>query len=105
MFLPSPGNLNTFELPAPSAEVRIETGVRQGDTITAYYDPMIAKLICWGETREAALAATEHALAAVRVEGISSNIAFLRRVIKHPAFRAGEVFTGFIETYKQDLVA
>ena len=105
MFLPSPGNLSTFELPAPSAQVRIETGVRQGDTITAYYDPMIAKLICWGETREAALAATEHALAAARVEGISSNIAFLRRVVKHPAFRAGEVFTGFIETYKQDLVA
>ncbi len=103
-FLPSPGKLEVFELPAASAEVRIDTGVRPGDMVTAYYDPMIAKLICWGATREAALAETARALAAARIEGISSNIAFLRRVIAHPAFQAGDVFTGFIEANQQDLI-
>lgn len=105
MFLPSPGKLTTFELPAPGARVRIDTGVRPGDVITAYYDPLIAKLICWGETREVALTETARALASARIAGISSNITFLRRVVDHTAFRAGDVFTGFIDTYKQDLIA
>jgi acetyl/propionyl-CoA carboxylase alpha subunit len=103
MFLPSPGKLNILELPPAAAHVRIDTGVRQGDAITAYYDPMIAKLICWGATREAARSALAQALGAARIEGISSNIAFLCRVVDHPAFRSGDVFTGFIEAYRKDL--
>ena len=103
-FLPSPGKLNTFVMPPPSAHVRIDTGVREGDTITAYYDPMIAKLICWGETRGAALETLDTALAATRIEGISNNVEFLRRVVTHPAFVAGDVFTGFIEAHKQALI-
>ena len=94
MFLPSPGKLNRLALPAPSAQVRIDTGVREGDTITAYYDPMIAKLICHGPDRDAALAATEAALRECEIDGM----------VRHPAFRAGEVFTGFIETYKNELL-
>ena len=104
MFLPSPGKLNRLALPAPSAQVRIDTGVREGDTITAYYDPMIAKLICHGPDRDAALAATEAALRECEIAGIANNIDFLGRVVRHPAFRAGEVFTGFIETYKNELL-
>jgi 3-methylcrotonyl-CoA carboxylase alpha subunit len=97
MFLPSPGKLNVLRLPHPSPTVRIDTGVREGDTITAYYDPMIAKLVCWGETRAAALATTAAALAESRIEGISSNIAFLNKVARHASFGAGDVFTGFID--------
>ncbi|MSR13366.1 MAG: acetyl-CoA carboxylase biotin carboxylase subunit [Gammaproteobacteria bacterium] len=105
MFLPSPGKLNVLRLPAASSRVRIDTGVREGDTITAYYDPMIAKVVCWGESRAAALSAMVGALASSRIEGISSNIDFLGRVIGHAAFSRGDVFTGFIEEYKQDLIA
>ncbi|MBI2801642.1 MAG: ATP-grasp domain-containing protein [Gammaproteobacteria bacterium] len=104
MFLPSPGKLNTFVMPPPSVHVRIDTGVREGDIITAYYDPLIAKLICWGETRGAALETLDTALAATRIEGIWTNVEFLRRVVTHPAFVAGDVFTGFIEAHKQALI-
>jgi len=104
MFLPSPGKLNRLVLPAASAQVRIDTGVREGDTITAYYDPMIAKLICHGADREAALDAMQAALAASAIDGIAHNIEFLGRIVRHAAFRGGEVFTGFIETYKTDLI-
>jgi 3-methylcrotonyl-CoA carboxylase alpha subunit len=105
MFLPSPGKLNVLQLPAATATVRIDTGVQAGDAITAYYDPMIAKLICRGDTRDDALTTMTEALAASHIEGISSNIQFLRRALDHPAFRRGEVFTGFIDTYKKDLIA
>ncbi len=103
-FLPSPGKLEGFALPPTSTHVRIDTGVRAGDTITPYYDPMLAKLICWGESREAARLEMARALAATRIEGISSNIDFLRRVIAHAAFGVGDVFTGFIDTFKADLI-
>ena len=103
-FLPSPGKLEGFALPPTSRHVRIDTGVRAGDTITPYYDPMLAKLICWGESREAARLEMARALAATRIEGISSNIDFLRRVIAHAAFGVGDVFTGFIDTFKADLI-
>jgi 3-methylcrotonyl-CoA carboxylase alpha subunit len=104
MFLPSPGKLNRLKLPEAGPAVRIDTGVREGDTITAYYDPMIAKLICHGPDRDAALAALESALADSAIEGIAHNLDFLARTVRHPAFRAGEVFTGFIDTYKPDLL-
>lgn len=104
MFLPSPGKLATFALPAAGDGVRIDTGVREGDTITPYYDPMVAKLICHGASREEALAKMATVLAATRVEGIFTNVEFLRRVVAHPAFAGGDVFTGFIETHKADLL-
>jgi len=104
MFLPSPGKLNRLKLPAASAQLRIDTGVREGDTITAYYDPMIAKLICHGPDRDAALAAVEAALADSAIDGIAHNLEFLGRVVRHPAFRAGEVFTGFIDAHKTELL-
>jgi 3-methylcrotonyl-CoA carboxylase alpha subunit len=105
MFLPSPGKLVKFQLPDPSDGVRIDTGVREGDTITPYYDPMLAKIICHAPTRAAALAKMTLALAATQVEGIWTNVEFLRRIIAHPAFERGEVFTGFIDAHKADLLA
>jgi len=104
MFLPSPGKLNHLRLPEATTQVRIDTGVREGDTITAYYDPMIAKLICHGADRDAALDLLQTALGDSAIDGIAHNIDFLGRVVRHPAFRGGEVFTGFIDTYKADLI-
>ena len=104
MFLPSPGDLTTYEIPAPSANVRIDTGVSQGDKITPYYDPMIAKLICYGGSRESALAEMSKALEEVKIEGIANNVEFLKKTIAHAQFASGDVFTGFIELNKEDLI-
>ncbi len=105
MFLPSPGPLNVFVLPGAGDGVRVDTGVRQGDEITSHYDPMVAKVIVHAPTREAAIARMLTALGAARVEGIQSNIEFLRRAIDHAAFRSGALHTGFIDEHKQALLA
>ncbi|WP_135469393.1 acetyl/propionyl/methylcrotonyl-CoA carboxylase subunit alpha [Crenalkalicoccus roseus] len=94
-FRPSSGPLRRFRLPEPAPDLRIETGVRQGDAITPFYDPMIAKLVAWGPDRRAALARLGAALAECRVAGIVTNLGFLRRLVAHPAMRAAELDTGF----------
>ena len=104
-FFPSPGTLTAFVLPAPSAGMRVDTGFRQGDTITPFYDPMIAKLICHAATRAQAIARMGEALAATAVQGPKTNLAFLQRVMRHPAFVDGHVSTDFVERYKRELVA
>ena len=104
MFLPSPGNLDVLRFPQAGDGVRIDTGVSEGDTITPYYDPMIAKLICHGDDREQAISKMLAALESTHIEGIVSNVEFLRRAIAHPQFKAGDVFTGFIEAYRDDLI-
>lgn len=104
MFLPSPGPLNVFVLPGTGDDVRVDTGVRQGDEITPHYDPMVAKVIVHGTTREAAIERMLMALDTAIVEGIQTNIGFLRRAINHPAFRAGALHTGFIDEHKQTLL-
>ena len=76
--------------------VRVDTGVRAGDSVSVYYDPMISKLIAWGETRAAALDALSGALAAYQVVGVPNNLAFLQRVVAHPAFAKGAVDTSFL---------
>lgn len=104
MFLPSPGQLDALILPEAAANVRVDTGVVQGDVITPYYDPMIAKLICRGDTRETAIAEMTTALEQTNIEGIANNVGFLRRVVMHPKFAGGDLFTGFIDAYKSDLI-
>ena len=106
-FLPSIGTLtylNTppavrFELAEGSvkARARIDSGVREGDTISPYYDPMIAKMIVWGEDRDEALTRMANALANYRIVGLSTNIAFLLRLIQSPAFASADLDTGLIE--------
>jgi len=103
-FLPSPGRLERFSLPEGRPHVRVDTGVREGDTITPYYDPMIAKLIVWGVDRPAALARLREALAASRIEGVRNNVAFLEAVAGHPDFVAGDVDTGWVERNRAALV-
>lgn len=104
MFMPSPGKLERFRMPQPSDDVRVDCGVREGDEITFFYDPMIAKLICHGATRDAAIARMLRALDEVEIEGVKNNVAFLRRCLGHSAFAAGDVSTGFVDAHKQDLL-
>jgi 3-methylcrotonyl-CoA carboxylase alpha subunit len=103
-FLPSPGPLKRFRLPPADGGLRIDIGVREGDQITFHYDPMIAKVIAHGSDRNAALDRMAQALRGLEIEGVASNVGFLLRVIGHPAFRAGDSFTGFIGKHAADLV-
>lgn len=103
-FLPSPGPLNAFVLPENWDGVRIETGVRQGDAITPYYDPMIAKMIVWGETRALAMQKMLRALEASRIEGVKNNLDFLQVVIRSMEFDRGRVDTGFVDRNRDHLL-
>ncbi|QEL54771.1 acetyl-CoA carboxylase biotin carboxylase subunit [Chromobacterium paludis] len=103
-FLPSTGALVHLATPVESAHVRIDTGVEQGDAISPFYDPMIAKLIVWGETREAALRQMDAALAQYQIVGLSSNVSFLRRIVNHPSFASGQVDTGLIARHHDELL-
>jgi 3-methylcrotonyl-CoA carboxylase alpha subunit len=108
-FLPSTGVLRHLRAPAaaefePGARaVRVDSGVREGDAITPYYDPMIAKLICWGESRDLALGRLSVALAAFEVVGPATNIEFLGRVVRSRAFASGDLDTGLIERERSAL--
>jgi 3-methylcrotonyl-CoA carboxylase alpha subunit len=104
-FLPSTGTLSVFDLPATDAHLRIDSGVRAGDAISHWYDPMIAKVIAHGSTRGEAIDRMLAALGQVRIEGVETNLLFLQRTLDHPSFRAGEVFTGFIDAHKAVLLA
>ena len=104
-FLPSIGTLLHLHAPPDSAHVRVDTGVRAGDPITPHYDPMIAKLIVWGEDRAAAVQRLGTALAEYEVVGVHSNLGLLRAIAAHPAFAAGELDTGFIGRHAPALLA
>jgi len=102
-FLPSTGHLIRLSPPAESLNVRVDTGVEEGDEITPYYDPMIAKLIVWDEHRDAALARMRKALADYQVAGVTTNIDFLSRLVACPAFAGADLDTGLIERQKDFL--
>ena len=95
-YLPSIGTLAHLRQPETSAEVRVDTGVRQGDAIAPYYDPMIAKLIVWGPDRDAAARRLSAALREYEVVGVSTNLDLLRAIAAAPAFLAADLDTGFI---------
>src|ERR1019366_142815 len=95
-FLPSIGTLMHLRQPSETADVRVDTGVREGDSITPYYDPMIAKLIVWGPDRDAATRRLEIALEAYEVVGVATNLGLLRAIAGSPAFLAADLDTGFI---------
>jgi acetyl/propionyl-CoA carboxylase alpha subunit len=104
-FMPSPGRLDVYRLPAQSENLRVDTGFRQGDEITPFYDPMIAKVICHAATRDAAIDEMTRAVDSIEIKGVKSNAAFLGRVLRHDAFQAGRVSTGFIENFASDLLS
>ncbi|MBI3451476.1 MAG: acetyl/propionyl/methylcrotonyl-CoA carboxylase subunit alpha [Rhodospirillales bacterium] len=95
-FLPSIGRLTSYRPPVEMEGVRIDTGVYEGGEISMYYDPMIAKLIGFGPTREAAIDRLGAALDAYHVRGVNHNLSFLAAIMAHPRFRAGRLSTGFI---------
>jgi 3-methylcrotonyl-CoA carboxylase alpha subunit len=96
-FLPQTGRIAHLAFPAPSATVRIDTGVDAGAEISPYYDPMIAKLIVWGADRNAALAQLRDALGEVEIAGPRTNVEFLGRVAASAAFSQATLDTGLIE--------
>lgn len=102
-FLPSTGTLHVLQPPQSNDYVRIDSGVVAGDEVSSYYDPMIAKLIVWGENRTVALRRLIQALNDYRVAGVRTNIDFLRRIASHKKFGQAELTTRFIEKYEQDL--
>jgi len=112
-FLPSTGRLLHLAQPAaaefggqdrtPPAAVRIDSGVREGDSITPYYDPMIAKLIVWGTDRAHALARMHAALADFHIVGVANNVDFLSRLVSNPSFARAELDTGLIERERAQL--
>ena len=102
-FLPQTGILRRLRLPG-SEVARVDTGVRQGDAVTPFYDPMIAKIIAWGEDREAALARLRRALAETAVLGVATNRDFLVRLAAQPEFAAAAIDTGFIERHQAALI-
>ncbi|WP_339879359.1 acetyl/propionyl/methylcrotonyl-CoA carboxylase subunit alpha [Pseudidiomarina gelatinasegens] len=102
-FLPSTGTLHVLRPPQANAHVRIDSGVIEGDVVSSYYDPMIAKLVVWGENRTIALRRLMQALNDYRVAGVRTNIDFLRRIAGHKKFGQAELTTRFIEKYDADL--
>jgi len=102
-FLPSIGLVTHWRMPDESPRVRVDTGVREGDEVSPYYDPMLAKLIVWGEDRAAACAEMSAALGQCEVVGVATNIAFLERVVAHEAFASARLDTGLIDANRDAL--
>jgi len=100
-FLPVTGTILRWK---PPEGVRVESGVRTGDEVTIHYDPMIAKIVAYGEHREGAIRRLDRALAELQLLGLRSNISFLRRVLNHPDHIAGDISTTFIGE-RPDLLA
>jgi 3-methylcrotonyl-CoA carboxylase alpha subunit len=104
-FLPSTGTLVHLRLPAEDRHVRVDTGVREGDTVTAFYDPMIAKVIVHDRDRSSAMRRMAALMGETEVVGVTTNAALLKALCSHPAFVGGEVDTGFIERHREELFA
>jgi 3-methylcrotonyl-CoA carboxylase alpha subunit len=96
-FRPSIGTIVHLRRPAASKHLRIDAGIEQGDTITPFYDPMIAKLIVWDESRELAVRRMAQALREYQIVGVSNNVEFLRKLITSPSFSQTNLDTGLIE--------
>jgi 3-methylcrotonyl-CoA carboxylase alpha subunit len=105
-FLPETGRMAVFATPTiqDDDDVRLDTGVRSGDEISVYYDPMIAKLITWGADREEAIRRMQGALAETEVIGVKTNLGFLQQLVRHQAFIDGETDTGFIPRHRAKLM-
>ncbi|MEE4291838.1 MAG: acetyl/propionyl/methylcrotonyl-CoA carboxylase subunit alpha [Cycloclasticus sp.] len=97
LFLPSTGKLHHLRFPTTDKNLRVETGVEQGDTISVFYDPMIAKLVVWGEDREVARERLLNALGESGIIGVENNIAFLETLATHPDFIENKIDTQYID--------
>jgi propionyl-CoA carboxylase alpha chain len=111
---PQSGTLHRFELPGAPVEfesgggnpvLRLDSGVVSGGQVSVFYDPMLAKVIAWADDRDQAAAVLSRALATARIHGLTTNRDLLVRVLRHPAFRAGQTDTAFFGTHGLDLLA
>ncbi|HIF5545282.1 TPA: acetyl/propionyl/methylcrotonyl-CoA carboxylase subunit alpha [Vibrio parahaemolyticus] len=107
-FMPSTGRIDYLKEPVSDSNVRlacvrVDSGVTQGDTISEYYDPMISKLIVWGQTRDIALKQLKQALTQYHVRGVTTNIGYLHSIVSQQAFANIELDTGFLVTHQQGI--
>jgi acetyl/propionyl-CoA carboxylase alpha subunit len=102
-FMPAPGRITAMDLPSIEG-LRIDTGFAVGDEITPFYDSLVMKIIGHGKTRAEAIATLRSALSQTRIEGLTTNLAFLDRLLAHPDFAADRLHTKFIETHISELV-
>jgi 3-methylcrotonyl-CoA carboxylase alpha subunit len=103
-FLPATGTLQLYRESTPGVGRRVDSGVAEGDQVSPFYDPMLGKLIAWGDNREEARLRLLAMLGEFAVGGVKTNLAFLQRILAHPAFAAAELDTGFIPRYQQQLL-
>lgn len=103
-FLPQTGRLEVYRESAPGPGRRVDSGVCEGDEVSPFYDPMLGKLIAWGEDREQARLRLLAMLDEFAIGGLKTNLSFLRRIIGHPAFAAAELDTGFIPRFEEQLL-
>lgn len=103
-FMPSPGKIELLDISKLDEDTRVDTGFRSGDEVTFFYDPMIAKLICHAPSRKEAIEKTLRNLSSLKLSGITSNIDFMIEVLKHEEFGKGQVFTGYIDRFKSELI-
>jgi 3-methylcrotonyl-CoA carboxylase alpha subunit len=104
-FMPSVGRIKTWQTPPAVDGLRIDAGYRKGDTVSPYYDAMLAKVIAWAPTRQAAIDKLNHGLRETDVRGVITNIPFLSALVTHPDVRANAIDTGFIERELKNLTA
>ncbi|MGD8346593.1 MAG: acetyl/propionyl/methylcrotonyl-CoA carboxylase subunit alpha [Lysobacterales bacterium] len=100
-FLPASGRLTFLEAPVEDRHVRVDSGVLQGDEVSVFYDPMIAKLVAWDEDRERALARLARALSEYRISGPRTNLSFLYNLVSSEPYRQGRVDTHFVEDHHE----
>jgi len=103
-FLPGSGRLEKLHLPAPSKNVRLDAGVIEGDTVSIFYDPMIAKMIIWDEDRSRALARLQTALSHADIKGPKSNIEFLEKLVRHPVVVTGKITTNYLDQHLSEVL-
>jgi len=102
-FLPIAGNIQHVEFPESNQSVRIDSGIRSGEPLSPYYDPMIAKVICHGASRAEAITQLTHTLEKVHIAGIKTNLDFLKSVLNSEPFATAALDTAFIKTHQQSL--
>ena len=103
-FLPGSGRLEKLHLPTASKNVRLDAGVIEGDTVSIFYDPMIAKMIIWDEDRPRALAQLQNALAYADIKGPKSNIEFLEKLVRHPVVVSGTITTNYLDQHLAEVL-
>ena len=104
-FMPQTGRVHHFSYPQQSQYTRVDTGIEAGDSVSVHYDPMVAKLVTWGEDRTSAALNMAELLRRTYMSGLTSNQEFVASVFDHNVFIGAVIDTGFIARYEQDLIA